>query len=416
VSADAFKSGFLTELARRGFIHQVSEPELLDAAAREPIVAYIGFDCTRPSLHIGSLVQIMMLHWLQRHGHRPIVVMGGGTTRIGDPAGKDEERPILEASQIEANKAGIARIFSRFLEFGPGKAIMVDNAEWLDRLGYIDFLRDVGKHFSVNRMLTFEAVKRRLDMHSELSFLAFNYMILQAYDFTELYKRYGCILQMGGSDQWGNIVNGIELGRRLYKAQLFALTSPLITTSSGEKMGKTAASGTVWLDAEQTSPYDFWQFWRNTDDADVGRFLHLFTTLPLEEITALAALPAERMNDAKKVLATEVTALVHGREAAQKAAETARLVFEEGVAAEDLPAVEMPRGELEKGIGVLTAFVRAGLAKSVGEARRLVANRALRVNDELVTEPTAELSAQHLAQGAIKLSLGRKRHVLLRAT
>jgi tyrosyl-tRNA synthetase len=415
LSADAFKSGFLTELARRGFIHQVSEPELLDAAAREPIVAYIGFDCTRPSLHIGSLIQIMMLHWLQRHGHRPIVVMGGGTTRIGDPAGKDEERPILEASQIEANKAGIAKIFSRFLEFGPGKAIMVDNAEWLDRLGYIDFLRDVGKHFSVNRMLTFEAVKRRLDMHSELSFLAFNYMILQAYDFTELYRRYGCILQMGGSDQWGNIVNGIELGRRLHKAQLFALTSPLITTSSGEKMGKTAASGTVWLDAEQTSPYDFWQFWRNTDDADVGRFLHLFTTLPVEEIAALAALPAERMNDAKKILATEVTALVHGRDAAQKAAETARLVFEEGVAAEDLPTVEMARGELEKGIGVLTAFVRAGLASSNGEARRLVANNALSVNDAPVAEPTAKLSLQDLRDGAIKLSLGRKRHVLVRA-
>jgi tyrosyl-tRNA synthetase len=416
LSADAFKSGFLSELARRGFIHQVSEPQLLDAAAREPIVAYIGFDCTRPSLHIGSLVQIMMLHWLQRHGHRPIVVMGGGTTRIGDPAGKDEERPILEAAQIEANKAGIARIFSRFLEFAPGKAIMVDNAEWLDRLGYIDFLRDVGKHFSVNRMLTFEAVKRRLDMHSELSFLAFNYMILQAYDFTELYRRYGCILQMGGSDQWGNIVNGIDLGRRLHKAQLFALTSPLITTSSGEKMGKTAASGTVWLDAEQTSPYDFWQFWRNTDDADVGRFLNLFTTLPVEEIAELAALPAERRNDAKKVLATEVTALVHGREAAQKAAETARLVFEEGVAAEDLPAVEIPRADLAKGIGVLTAFVRAGLASSNGEARRLVANNALSVNDVPVAEPTAKLSLQHLRDGAIKLSLGRKRHVLLKAT
>ena len=334
----AYKSELLDVLASRGYIHQVSEPEALDALARSStITAYIGFDCTAPSLHIGSLVPIMMLYWMQQTGHRPIALMGGGTTRVGDPSGKDDSRTILTDEMIAENLRGIRKVFSNFLKFGdgPNDAVMANNADWLNSLNYIDFLRDVGRHFSVNRMLSFDSVKLRLDRQQELSFLEFNYMILQAYDFVELNKRYGCTLQMGGSDQWGNIVNGIDLGRRMLNAQLFALTTPLITTSSGAKMGKTAA-GAVWLDADMLSAYDFWQFWRNTEDGDVARFLKLFTVLPLDEIGRLAALKGQEINDAKKVLATEVTALIHGRAAAEEAAETARRTFEEGALAETL--------------------------------------------------------------------------------
>jgi len=413
-----YKSDFLNALASRGFIHQVSEPEALDAlASARPITAYVGYDCTRSSLHIGNLLSIMMLYWLQQTGHRPITVMGGGTTRVGDPSGKDEERPILTYDEIEANKQGIKGVFARFLQFGDGPtdAIMVDNAEWLAGLTYIDFLRDVGRHFSVNRMLTFDSVKIRLERQHELSFLAFNYMILQAYDFVELHKRYGCVLQMGGSDQWGNIVNGIDLGRRMLGAQLFALTTPLLTTSSGAKMGKTAAGGSIWLNADMMSPYDYWQYWRNTEDDDVVRFLKLFTVLPLDEIRRLAALKGQDINEAKKILATEATALVHGRDAAEQAAETARRTFEEGAVAETLPSVELSRAELDKGLGVLTAFVRAGLAASTSEARRAIQAGGLRVNDAVVRDEKLVLGPKDLTpEGVIKLSHGRKKHVLVR--
>src|SRR5438874_10223426 len=350
-----YKSDFLNVLASRGFIHQVSEPEALDALARKKsITAYIGFDCTAPSLHVGSLVQIMMLYWAQQTGHRPIALMGAGTTRVGDPSGKDESRRILTDDMIADNLKGIRAIFGKFLKFGDGPrdAIMANNADWLNTLNYIDFLRDVGRHFSVNRMLSFDSVKMRLDRQQELSFLEFNYMILQAYDFVELNKRTGCVLQMGGSDQWGNIVNGIDLGRRMANVQLFALTSPLITTSSGAKMGKTAA-GAVWLNADLVSPYEYWQYWRNTEDGDVSRFLKLFTVLPLDEIGRLAALQGSEINEAKKVLATEATALVHGRAAAEQAAETARRTFEDGALAETLPTIEIPRAEFEPALSVL---------------------------------------------------------------
>jgi tyrosyl-tRNA synthetase len=411
----AYKSDFLNVLATRGFIHQVSEPEALDALARKSTVtAYIGFDCTAPSLHVGSLLPIMMLHWMQQTGHRPIALMGGGTTRVGDPSGKDESRRLLTDDIINGNLKSIREVFSRFLRFGDGKndAMMANNADWLNTLNYIDFLRDVGRHFSVNRMLAFDSVKLRLERQQELSFLEFNYMILQAYDFVELNKRYRCVLQMGGSDQWGNIVNGIDLGRRLNNAQLFALTSPLITTSSGAKMGKTAA-GAVWLDASQVSPYDYWQYWRNTEDADVARFLKLFTTLPLDEIERLAALKGAEINEAKKVLATEATALVHGKSAAEEAAGTARTTFEEGALAQTLPTVTIPAGELHK-LRVIDAAVRAGLASSNGEARRLITGGGLKVNDKTVHDPIQLLHAEDLEEGVIKLSLGRKRHVLLK--
>src|SRR6266511_2216454 len=345
-----YKSDLLRVLASRGFIHQVSEPEALDALAQSSTVtAYIGFDCTAPSLHVGSLVQIMLLYWLQQTGHRPIALMGGGTTRVGDPSGKDESRRLLTEAAIEQNLNGIREVFAKFLTFGAGPkdAIMSNNAEWLNTLNYIDFLRDVGRHFSVNRMLSFDSIKLRLDRQQELSFLEFNYMILQAYDFVELHRRHGCVLQMGGSDQWGNIVNGIELGRRVMSAQLFALTSPLITTSSGAKMGKTAA-GAVWLDPGMVSPYDYWQYWRNTEDGDVARFLKLFTVLRLPEIARLDALKGQELNEAKKVLATEATSQVHGRAAAEQAAETARRTFEEGGLAETLPTVEVAASELDK--------------------------------------------------------------------
>ncbi len=413
----AYKSDFLNVLATRGFIHQVSEPEALDALACKSVVtAYIGFDCTAPSLHVGSLLPIMMLHWMQQTGHRPIALMGGGTTRVGDPSGKDESRRLLTDQVIADNLQSIRRIFTRFLRFGDGKndAVMANNADWLNTLNYIDFLRDIGRHFSINRMLTFDSVKLRLERQQELSFLEFNYMILQAYDFVELNRRYGCVLQMGGSDQWGNIVNGIDLGRRLNNAQLFALTSPLITTSSGAKMGKTAA-GAVWLDAAQVSPYDYWQYWRNTEDADVGRFLKLFTVLPLDEIERLAGLKGAEINEAKKVLATAATALVHGKDAADEAAATARTTFEEGGLGASLPSIEVPRAELKAGLGVLAVFVRAGLAASNGEVRRAIANNAILVNDVRVASDKATVGeADVTAEGVVKLSLGRKRHVLLK--
>jgi tyrosyl-tRNA synthetase len=410
-----FKSDFLNVLSSRGFIQQVSEPDVLDALARErPITAYIGFDCTAPSLHVGSLVQIMLLYWLQQTGHRPIALMGGGTTRVGDPSGKDESRRLLTDETIAQNLAGIREVFAKFLSFDDGKALMANNADWLNDLNYVDFLRDVGRHFSVNRMLTLDAIKLRLDRQQELSFLEFNYVVLQAYDFVELYRRHGCVLQMGGSDQWGNIVNGIDLGRRTANAQLFALTSPLITTASGAKMGKTAA-GAVWLNAELVSPYDYWQYWRNTEDGDVVRFLKLFTVLPLDEIDRLAALRGQDVNEAKKVLATEATALVHGRAAAEEAAGTARKTFEEGTLAETLPTVEIGGGDLSLGITVLNAAVRAGLVSSNGEARRHIRGGGLKVNDTTVYDERRLLNSYDLTpEGVIKLSLGKKRHVLLR--
>ena len=413
-----FASDFLNILEERGYIHQISDPEGLDALARSgQLTAYVGYDCTAASLHVGSLISIMMLHWLQQTGGRPIALMGGGTTRVGDPSGRDETRKILTIEQIDANKESIKQVFSRFLDFGPGErdAAMVDNAEWLAPLNYIEFLRDVGKHFSVNRMLSMDSVKLRLEREHELSFIEFNYMILQAYDFTELARRYGCQLQMGGSDQWGNIVNGIDLGRRLGSHQLHALTCPLLTTASGAKMGKTA-SGAVWLNADQLSPYDYWQYWRNTEDADVERFLKLFTTLSLAEVARLAALGGAEINEAKKVLATEATALIHGRAAAEEAAETARRTFEEGAAAGGLPTVERPTADLEAGIGVLQLFVDAGLAASNGEARRAVSNNAVSVNDQRVGDPRQMVTlADANAEGVIKLSLGKKRHVLVKA-
>jgi len=413
----AYKSEFLNILAERGFIHQVSEPEALDAAAKSSSIAgYIGFDCTASSLHVGSLLPIMMLYWMQQTGHKAIALMGGGTTRVGDPSGKDDSRRILSEEAINDNLKGIRAVFAKFLKFdgAANNAVMANNADWLNALNYIDFLRDVGRHFSVNRMLSFDSVKMRLDRQQELSFLEFNYMVLQAYDFVELYKREKCILQMGGSDQWGNIVNGIDLGRRMMNVQLFALTAPLITTSSGAKMGKTAA-GAIWLNADMLSPYDYWQYWRNTEDGDVARFLNLFTVLPLNEIAKLAALQGSDINEAKKVLATEATTLVHGRAAADAAAETARKTFEEGAFAESLPTVTVPRAHLSAGIGVLNAIVMAGLAASNGEVRRAIANNAIAVNDARVTSDKHMIGEKDLTpEGVIKLSHGKKRHVLLK--
>ena len=411
------KSDFLRVLTERGYIHQCSDFAGVDELARTgSLVAYIGFDCTAASLHVGSLIQIMLLRWLQKTGAgKPVPLMGGGTTRVGDPSGKDESRKILSIADIEANKQSIKGVFSNFLSFGEGKseAVMPDNAEWLTALNYIDFLRDVGRHFSVNRMLSMDSVKMRLERDQELSFIEFNYMCLQAYDFVELNKRYGCVLQMGGSDQWGNIVTGIDLGRRMGTGQLYALTSPLLTTASGAKMGKTAA-GAVWLNADMLSAWDYWQYWRNTEDADVGRFLKLFTELPLDEIRRLEALQGAEINDAKKILANEATAMAHGRAAADQAMETARKTFEEGGVSTDLPTIEIPRAEFNAGVGVLTAFVRAGLVASTGEARRQVKSGGLRVNDAAVSDERATLGERDLRDGAAKLSLGKKRHVLVR--
>jgi tyrosyl-tRNA synthetase len=409
-----FKSDFLRELSARGFIHQVSDPEALDAdASKETVTAYIGFDCTGPSLHVGHLMGIMMLRRLQQAGHRPIVLMGGGTTKVGDPSGKDESRQLLTDEQIAANMASIKTAFARFLTFGPGKtdAVMVNNAEWLDKLEYISFLRDYGRHFSVNRMLSFDSVKLRLEREQPLSFLEFNYMILQAYDFVELAKRHGCRLQMGGSDQWGNIVNGIDLGRRAAGLDLFAITCPLITTSSGAKMGKTAA-GAVWLNADMRSPFDYWQFWRNTEDADVGRFLRLFTELPLDEIARLEKLEGAEMNEAKKVLATEATAMLHGRAEAEKAAGAAKVAFEQGGTSADMPTVEIDFGT---GMGVLSAVVAAGLAASNSEVRRLIKGGGVKINDKVVTDEKAMVTTGDLnAQNVVKVSVGQKKHVLLK--
>ena len=414
-----YRSDFLRTLAARGLIHQISDAEALDdLAVKERIVAYIGYDLTAPSLHVGHMTNIMMLRRLQQAGHKPIVLMGGGTTRIGDPSFRNEARPLLDDAQIAANKEGIRKVFSKFLTFGDGPtdAVMVDNAEWLDRLEYIPFLRDIGRHFTVNRMLSFESVKTRLDKEEPLSFLEFNYMILQAYDFLELSRRYGCRLQMGGSDQWGNIVNGIELARRVDATQVFALTCPLLTTSSGAKMGKSAA-GAVWLNEDMLPPYGLWQYWRNSEDADVGRFLRIFTDLPLDEIARLERLEGAELNEAKKVLATEITALVHGRAAAETAAETARKTFEEGALAENLPSIDVASAELQTGLGVLAAFVKAGLVASTSEARRQIKGGGLKVNDEIVSDERAVLTPGNLtADGVIKLSLGKKKHVLLRAS
>jgi tyrosyl-tRNA synthetase len=409
-----FKSDLLRTLSERGFVHQISDPEGLDAAALKGLIsAYIGFDATATSLHAGSLIQIMMLHWMQATGHRPIALMGGGTSMVGDPSFKDEARKLLTVEDIERNLQGIRRVFANYLDFS-GPASMMNNADWLLGLNYLEFLRDVGRHFSVNRMLSFDSVKTRLEREQSLSFLEFNYMILQAYDFVELNKRTGCILQMGGSDQWGNIVNGIDLGHRMADVQLYALTSPLLTTSSGGKMGKTA-SGAVWLNADLMSAYEFWQFWRNTEDADVERFLKLYTTMPMPEIARLAALGGAEINDAKKALATEVTAMLHGRAAAEAAAETARKTFEDGGLATDLPSIALPRAELAAGLGVLTAFVKAGLVPSTGEARRQVKAGGLRINDVAVADERASLSEADLTtEGVLKLSFGRKKHVLLR--
>ncbi|EFO34039.1 tyrosyl-tRNA synthetase [Roseibium sp. TrichSKD4] len=412
-----FKSEYMQVLSERGYIHQVSDPKGLDElCAKESVTAYIGFDCTAPSLHVGSLVQIMMLHWFQKTGHRPIALMGGGTTRVGDPSGKDESRKILTPDDIEANKAGIKQVFEKLLTFGDGPqdAVMVDNADWLLSLNYVDFLREIGRHFSVNQMIQRDSVRLRLEREQHLSFLEFNYMLLQGYDYLELYRRTGCRLQMGGSDQWGNILSGTDLVRRLEGVESFALTSPLLTTASGAKMGKTA-DGAVWLNEDQLSAYDYWQYWRNTEDADVERFLKLFTLLPMDEIARLAALEGSEINEAKKVLATEATALLHGREAADAAAETARKAFEEGQSAAGLPTIEIAKSDLEAGLGILTAFVTAGLCASNGEVRRNIKGGAVKINDKGESSHERSITPADITEdGIVKLSLGKKKHVLLK--
>jgi tyrosyl-tRNA synthetase len=410
------RSAFLQAASERGFIHQCTDLAALDARlAAGPVTAYVGYDCTADSLHIGNLLSIMLLRLFQQTGNKPIVLMGGGTTRIGDPSGKDESRQLLDDAAIARNMAGIRKVFANYLHFGDGPtdAVMVNNADWLDELRYIPFLRDVGRHFSVNRMLTQDSVRLRLERDQPLSFLEFNYLILQAYDFAELARRHGCELQMGGSDQWGNIVAGVELGRRTDGRTLFGLTTPLVTTASGAKMGK-SAQGAVWLNAERLSPYDYWQFWRNTEDADVGRFLRLFTELPLAEIAKLERLADAEINEAKKVLATEAAALAHGRAAAEAAAETAREVFEAGAAGASLPQATVPRDALERGIPAFELFARAGLAASNSEARRLIKGGGARINDVVITGETQPVSLADLdPEGRIKLSAGRKRHALV---
>jgi tyrosyl-tRNA synthetase len=411
-----YTSEFLKKLDQRGFVAQCTDDTALDAAAAEGVVTgYIGYDCTAPSLHVGNLISILMLRRLQQAGHRPIVVIGGGTTKVGDPSGKDESRQLLTQDKIDANKKTIRATFERFLNFGDGPtdAIMVDNDEWLSGLNYIEFLRDYGRHFSVNRMMSFESVKLRLEREQPLSFLEFNYMILQAYDFLELNRRYDCSLQMGGSDQWGNIVNGIELTRRCDQKSVYGLTTNLLTTSSGAKMGKTA-QGAVWLNDDMLPVYDYWQFWRNTEDADVGRFLKLFTELPMDEIARLENLEGAELNDAKKILATEATAMCHGRAAAEKAEATALETFEGGGTSADLPSVDIDAAKLAVGLGLLEAFVLAGLAKSNGEARRLVQGGGAKINDAAQDDISVTLSNDDVKDGSVKLSFGKKRHVLLR--
>ncbi len=409
---------FLETIRERGFLHQCTDAGGLGSLLQgPPVPAYIGFDCTADSLHVGSLVSIMLLRHYQQAGHKPIVLMGGGTTKVGDPSGKEEARPLLTDEQIAANTAGIRRVFEKFLAFGdgPSDAVMANNADWLDGLSYIPFLREYGRHFSVNRMLSMDSVRLRLDRQQPLSFLEFNYAVLQSYDFVELARRFGCRLQMGGSDQWGNIVSGIDLGRRVEGVELFGLTTPLIETASGAKMGKTA-SGAVWLNAERVSPYDYWQFWRNTEDGDVGRFLRLFTELPMDEIARLEALEGRELNDAKKALADAATELCHGSDAARQAAETARRTFEQGESAEGLPEITVPRAELEAGIPAFALFRQAGLADTGGAARRLIRGGGARLNDTPVASEDRLIGVADLeGQDAIKLSAGRKRHVLVRA-
>ena len=414
-----FKSDFLQTISQRGYLHQCTDAEALDRLAQQPggITAYIGYDCTASSLHVGNLLTIMMLRRLQQAGHKPIVLMGGGTTKVGDPSGKDEARKLLTEADITANMASIKKAFGRLVRFGdgPSDAIMVNNADWLDKLQYIDFLRDYGRHFSVNRMLSFDSVKLRLEREQPLSFLEFNYMILQAYDFVELARRHSCNLQMGGSDQWGNIVYGVELGRRAEERALFGLTCPLLTTASGAKMGKTA-SGAVWLNEDMLPGFDYWQFWRNCEDADTGRFLRLYTDLPLDEILRLEKLEGAELNEAKKVLATEATALCRGREAAEAAAETARKAFEEGSFGGDLPVVKVARDRLDAGIEAFALVLEAGLAKSGGEARRHIRGNAIRLNDRQVTQETQKIGISDLgSDGRLRLSFGKKQHVLIEA-
>ena len=413
-----YESQFMQLMRDRNFIHQVTDERELDAMmARHQVTAYIGFDCTADSLHVGSLVQIMMLRHLQKSGHRPIVLMGGGTTKVGDPSGKDDARQLLSDEDIKQNKDGIRKIFEKYLVFGDGPtdAIMVDNDEWLSNLEYIKFLREYGRHFSVNRMLSFESVKLRLDREQPLSFLEFNYMILQAYDFLELQRRHNCILQMGGSDQWGNIINGVELVRRVDQNSIFGLTTPLVTTASGEKMGK-SASGAIWLNSDRLSPYEFWQFWRNTDDGDVGRFLRLFTEIPLDEIIKLEMLRGSELNEAKKVLASEITKLCHGLSASESAAGTAQKIFEEGLIGADLPTILIDTKQLEQGIWIIEALKQAEFIKSNGEGRRLINNGGAKLNDIAVVDPDRKIFISDAnPDGVIKLSSGKKRHALLKA-
>ena len=412
-----YTSSFLRVMSERNFIHQVTDWKSLDALLSEKnMVAYIGFDCTADSLHVGSLVQIMMLRYFQKCGHRPIVLMGGGTTKVGDPSGKDDARQLLNENEIEKNKQGIKTVFEKYLDFGdgPSDAIMCDNDEWLSGLQYVQFLRDYGRHFSVNRMLSFDSVKLRLDREQPLSFLEFNYMILQAYDFLELSRRFDCSLQMGGSDQWGNIVNGVELARRIDQKSVFGLTTPLVTTASGAKMGK-SAQGAIWLNSDRLSPYDFWQYWRNTEDEDVGRFLKLFTELPLDEIARLSGLKGNELNEAKKILANEVTQLCHGRDAANSVAESARKTFEEGSIGQDLPFIIINKNDLEDGVWVIEAMRKLALIQSNGEGRRLIANGGVRVNDTVINDPEKQLNVSDISiSGMIKLSAGKKRHALVK--
>ena len=408
-------SPFLSEAKARGFVFQCTDEAALDEHLMAPLSAYVGFDCTADSLHVGNLVSLMLMRLLQRHGHRPVVLMGGGTTRIGDPSGKDEARQMLDDPRIAENMEGIRGCVAPFVRFGTGAsdAIMVNNADWLDRLGYIDLLRDVGSHFTIGRMLTFDSVRLRLEREQPLTFLEFNYMILQSFDFRELLRRHGVVLQLGGSDQWGNIVSGVELARRTEQKQVFGLTTPLITSASGAKMGK-SAKGAIWLRPDRLSAYDYWQFWRNTEDADVGRFMRLFTDMPLDEIATFEAATGASINEAKKRLATEATTLAHGREAAQRSAETARQAFEEGGTAENLPAHVVTEVALAAGLPVLRLFVEAGLAASNGEARRLIRGGGARINDAALSDETAVVTAADLRDGAVKLSAGRKQHRLVR--
>jgi len=412
-----YKSDFISKLVERQYLHQCTDIEALDAkAAGGPVTAYIGFDCTAPSLHVGSLVPIMLLRLFQQTGHKPIVLMGGGTTKVGDPSGKDDQRKLLDDAAIAANMAGIKSVFKKFLTFGDGPtdAVMVNNADWLENLNYVSFLRDYGRHFTINRMLNFDSVKLRLDREQPLTFLEFNYMILQAYDFLELANRHSVSLQMGGSDQWGNIINGVELGRRVAEKQLYGLTTPLLTTASGAKMGKTV-DGAIWLNEDALSAYDYWQYWRNCEDADVGRFLRLFTEMPIEEIERLEKLEGAEINDAKKTLADEATQLCRGDKAAELARSTAETTFEQGGMGEDLPSIDIARAELDAGIGVLAAFTMAGLSISNGEARRLIRGGGAKVNDQAVSDEKATISSEQInSDGVIKLSAGKKRHALIK--